>query len=396
MKAVQFGAGNIGRGFIGMLLSGSGFEVCFVARNERQIGLLQKRRQYTVTLAGAQDGENISVVRNVTALRISNAAAVARQVAEADLVTTAVGAAALKQIAGALACGIEQRLKVNPRPLHVIACENTIRGSSQLKKWVYAHLDPGLHGKADELIFFPDSIVDRIVPVQQQDDPLAVKVEPFFEWVIDKRGIGPGFPLIQGVTLADELEAYMERKLFTVNTGHACAAYFGYLAGCFTIQEAMAQPLVKIKVRKVMQETGRMLVKKYGLDEKAHVAYIETTLRRFANHGLTDNIERVARSPLSKLSYNNRLVSPAMQACRLGLPVANLADAIAAALHFDSKNDADAARVQTVIRQKGIQSALGELTGIPVRHPLHREIVSRYERLHERYAPDLKQAALRR
>lgn len=392
MKAVQFGAGNIGRGFIGMLLSGSGFEVCFVARNERQIALLQKRRQYTVTLAGAAGGEDVSVVRNVTALRISDGEAVARQVAEADLVTTAVGAAALKQIAGALARGIELRLRQNSRPLHIIACENTIRGSSQLKKWVYAHLDPALHELAEERIYFPDSIVDRIVPMQQQEDLLSVRVEPFFEWVIDKGGIGADFPSILGVTLADELEAYMERKLFTVNTGHCCAAYFGYLAGCFTIQEAMKKPLIKIKVRQVMQETGRMLVQKYGLDEKTHVAYIETTLERFANPGLTDRIERVARSPLSKLSYNNRLVSPAMQASRLGLPVSHLADAIAAALHFDSKSDDDAARVQTVIRQKGIQSALGELTGIPVRHPLHREIVSRYQRLQKRYTSGHRQS----
>ncbi|RAV01475.1 mannitol-1-phosphate 5-dehydrogenase [Paenibacillus sp. YN15] len=394
MKAVQFGAGNIGRGFIGMQLSGSGYEVCFVARNERQIALLQKRRQYTVMLAGAAGGEDVSVVRNVTALRISDAEAVARQVAEAELVTTAVGAGSLKAIAGALARGIELRLRQNPRILHVIACENTLRGSSQLKKWVYAQLDPSLHKLAEKWIYFPDSIVDRIVPVQQQEDPLAVKVEPFFEWVIDKRGIAAGFPAIQGVILADELEAYMERKLFTVNTGHCSAAYFGYLAGCLTIQEAMKKPLIKIKVRRVMQETGRVLVQKYGLDEKAHVAYIERTLERFANPGLTDRIERVARSPLSKLSYNNRLVRPAMLASRLGLPVSNLADAIAAALRFDSSNDEDAARVQTVIRQKGIQSALGELTGIPFRHPLHGEIVRRYNKLNERYPLEIRKFML--
>lgn len=394
MKAVQFGAGNIGRGFIGMQLSGSGYEVCFVARNERQIALLQKRRQYTVMLAGAAGGEDVSVVRNVTALRISDAEAVARQVAEAELVTTAVGAGSLKAIAGALARGIELRLRQNPRILHVIACENTLRGSSQLKKWVYAQLDPSLHKLAEKWIYFPDSIVDRIVPVQQQEDPLAVKVEPFFEWVIDKRGIAAGFPAIQGVILADELEAYMERKLFTVNTGHCSAAYFGYLAGCLTIQEAMKKPLIKIKVRRVMQETGRVLVQKYGLDEKAHVAYIERTLERFANPGLTDRIERVARSPLSKLSYNNRLVRPAMLASRLGLPVSNLADAIAAALRFDSSNDEDAARVQTVIRQKGIQSALGELTGIPFRHPLHGEIVRRYHKLNERYPLEIRKFML--
>jgi mannitol-1-phosphate 5-dehydrogenase len=380
MRAVQFGAGNIGRGFIGMLLSKSGYEVCFVARNEKQIALLQRKKQYTVTLANAAG--DTSVVKNVTALRISDKEAVMAQVAQAELVTTAVGVGSLKHIAEVIARGIELRLSsINPRPLHVIACENAVRGSSQLKKWVYLHLNPALHKQAEELVSFPDSIVDRIVPVQQNEDPLAVKVEPFYEWVIDRTAIRAGFPGIKGVILAGKLESYMERKLYTVNTGHCSAAYFGYLEGYFTIQEVMGQPRLKAKVRRVMQETGKLLVMKYDLDEAEHQDYIELTLERFSNPGLTDKIDRVGRSPLRKLSYNDRLVGPALQASRMGLEVSTLASAIAAALRFDHRNDTDAAKVQAVIRRTGIQDALGQLTGIPVRHPLHREIVKYYTEL---------------
>lgn len=383
-RAVQFGAGNIGRGFIGMMLSDSGYQVCFVARNEKQIGLLRRRKQYKVMLAN-ETGDT-SIVRNVTALSIHDAEAVVQEVAEAQLVTTAVGAASLKQIAQVIAKGIERRIETGKNGhLHIIACENTIKGSTQLKKWVYAYLKPELHQQADDSISFPDSIVDRIVPIQNNDDPLAVKVEPFYEWVIDKSALKDDFPGINGVIYADQLESYMERKLFTVNTGHCSAAYFGYLAGCFTIQEVMRQPQLKAKVRKVMQETGRMLIHKYNMDAKKHQDYIETTLERFSNPNLTDKISRVGRASLRKLSYNDRLVRPALQASRMGLEVPHLASAIAAALSFDYRGDLDAAKVQTVIRREGIQRAVGHLTGIPKRHPLHQEIIKHYTELNKKY-----------
>ena len=42
-KAVHFGAGNIGRGFIGLMLVKSGYDVTFVTRNKRKISELQLR-----------------------------------------------------------------------------------------------------------------------------------------------------------------------------------------------------------------------------------------------------------------------------------------------------------------------------------------------------------------
>jgi len=58
-------------------------------------------------------------------------------------VTTAVGVNILKLIADGIARGIERRLAAGvAAPLHVIACENAIRGSEQLKEHVYARLSP--------------------------------------------------------------------------------------------------------------------------------------------------------------------------------------------------------------------------------------------------------------
>ena len=48
MNAVHFGAGNIGRGFIGNLLNESGYEVCFVDVNSDMIDRINSDKSYLV------------------------------------------------------------------------------------------------------------------------------------------------------------------------------------------------------------------------------------------------------------------------------------------------------------------------------------------------------------
>ncbi|MEI7026910.1 mannitol-1-phosphate 5-dehydrogenase [Paenibacillus sp. y28] len=381
-KAVHFGAGNIGRGFIGLMLSRSGYEVCFVARNKEQVALLQQEQQYTVTLAN--EAEDTAIVKNITAVHVQNDEALMENIATADLITTAVGTASLPHIAEAIAQGIERRLEENVRPLHVIACENAVGGSSQLKKWVYTYLKPETHAAAERYVSFPNTSVDRIVPVQPPGDPLTVKVEPFYEWIIHRAELKKGFQEIKGVRYVDSLEPFVERKLFTVNTGHCTAAYYGYLAGYQTIQQAMKDARIREKVRQVLHETGSLLVHKYELDEQEHTQYIHKTLERFANPGLTDKIVRVGRSPLRKLSMNDRLVRPALQACRYGIEAPHLASAIAAALLFDYAKDPEAVKLQAFLRQEGIGPFITRHMGIPEVYRLHRQITAGYDNLRQR------------
>ncbi|MNN15064.1 Mannitol-1-phosphate 5-dehydrogenase [compost metagenome] len=318
----------------------------------------------------------------MTAIDGKNLTQVAEAVASADLVTTAVGIGILKHIAAGIAQGIEQRLQnANAKPLHLIACENAIGGSAQLKEHVYAHLSEETRSQADRLIAFPNAAVDRIVPLQHHEDPLQVVVEPFYEWVVDRSQMIEGFHEIEGVHYVDHLEPYIERKLFTVNTGHCTAAYFGYLAGYVTIQEAMASEAVVEKVRAVLEESGAMLIAKYGFDKAEHQKYILKILDRFRNPSLTDEVVRVGRSPIRKLSPNNRLVSPARQALEHGISPKQLTAAMGAALHFDYADDPEAVELQETIREQGIGQAVTKYTRIAEDQPLHQDIVKQYHQL---------------
>ncbi len=382
MKAVHFGAGNIGLGFIGLLLSRSGYHVQFVDIDEERVSLLNRRGQYKVTLANEQ--ADTTVVRNVSAINGNEKDRVAHAIAEADLVTTAVGVTVLPYIAESIARGIGLRLNAAAKPLTIIACENAIGGSTQLKEHVYGHLAPEIKERTAELIAFPDAAVDRIVPLQQHEDKLHVTVEPFFEWVVDRSVLPRGYPVIDGVHYVDKLGPYIERKLFTVNTGHCCAAYHGYLKRYSTIQESMKDEDIVAEIRGVLSETGAVLVKQYGFDEAEHRHYIEKIIDRFRNPYLTDEVVRVGRSPIRKLSPNDRLVRPALMAYSRGMEVPHLTNAIAAALLFDCEEDPEAAQLQRTLKEQGIHKTLATYTEIPESHPLHGRIVAAYESLKHR------------
>ncbi|MFI8712468.1 mannitol-1-phosphate 5-dehydrogenase [Brevibacillus brevis] len=381
MLAVHFGAGNIGRGFIGQLLQKAGYEIAFVDVNAALVDELNERKMYRVQLATT--GKPESVVEGVRAINGQDVAAVAEAIATADLVTTAVGPNILPHIAGAIAAGITQRLTVHAKPLNVIACENMIGGSEKLKEHVYEHLTESVQAQAAQWIGFPNAAVDRIVPLQQHADKLLVMVEQFFEWVVDSSQMVGEVPAIEGVTYVEALAPYIERKLFTVNTGHAVIAYLGYQLGMKTIDEAMRDDRIVQATRGALQETGALLAAKYGFDPQVHRQYVEKILGRYTNPLLSDDIVRVARSPIRKLSQHDRLVGPALQCMEKGMNASYLGLAIAAALAFDYPEDAESARIQASLKEFGWENTLHNCTGIPAGHPLEEIVREQARRLKE-------------
>ncbi len=379
MLAVHFGAGNIGRGFIGQLLYQAGYEVCFVDVSKELVEEINNRKEYMVMLAAEE--KTAFTVKNVSAIDGKDVAAVIQAIAQADLVTTAIGPNILKFVAPVIAKGISLRLKQTGKELNVIACENMIGGSSALKSFVYASFGEQDKKQATEKIGFPDAAVDRIVPLQKNEDKLLVTVEPFYEWVVNKSQIIGKVPAIEGVTYVDNLEPFIERKLFTVNTGHATVAYLGYLNGFESIEKAIQDDHILTVTEKTLHETGALMVAKYDFDKDQHEAYIQKIIKRFKNPYISDEVTRVGRSPIRKLSANDRLVSPAMQAMNHNIELTGLPTVIAAALLFDCKQDPDAVEIQKSISESGLEKTIEQYTGIATGNPLFKLIVENYQHL---------------
>ena len=367
MKAVHFGAGNIGRGFVGLLLHNAGYELVFADVADALIDQLAATPSYQVHEVG--EGGQVRTVDNYRALNSrSQERDVVAEIATADLVTTAVGPHILKFVAPVISAGIAARAADLP-PLQVMACENAINATDLLRREILAleAVDPDrIAGAA----VFADTAVDRIVPNQDPGQGLDVTVETFFEWVIDRTPFRGAEPAIPSATFVDDLAPYIERKLFTVNTGHAATAYFGYAAGLDKISDAMADAEVASRVRAVLQETKELLVAKHEFDAAAQEAYVEKILRRFSNPYLPDTVVRVGRAPLRKLSRHERFVGPAAELAERGVQPSALLQAMAAALAFDDPGDAEAAELAQIIRDNSPGDAAAKITGLAADHPL--------------------------
>ena len=375
-KAIQFGAGNIGRGFIGAVLSEAGYHVVFADVNELVVNKINEDGKYTVAIMDTECTEQ--VITNISAVD-SRSPELAKEIAQAQVVTTAVGLGILPRIAGALAAGIAERQAQGITDyLNVIACENGLRASSQLKEHVYSHLSDEQKAYADEYVAFPDCSVDRIVPPIKSENPIDVVVEKFYEWNVERASI-KGDLQMEGMNLADNLIAYIERKLFTLNTGHAITAYLGKLKGLSTIADSIADEEIYTIVKAAMQESGEGLVAKYGFDHDAHFAYIDKIIGRFRNPHLQDDVTRVGREPLRKLSANDRLIKPTMTAIEHGFATPNLVLGIGAALHYNNPEDPQSVQLQQAIAEVGVAKAFEQFSGVPADSELAAQVLAAYD-----------------
>jgi mannitol-1-phosphate 5-dehydrogenase len=358
MKALHFGGGNIGRGFIGKILAEAGYEVVFADINMTVIDRLNQDHGYTVHVVG-EGVDQHETVKNVRGINSGDEAAVTAEISDATLVTTAVGPPVLEILAPLLARSLAARYRAGGAPLNIIACENMVRGSSFLKEKVLvaAGDDAAL---IDANTGFVDCAVDRIVPpVRGGDaDPLAVTVEVFSEWIVDSTQFKGAVPAIAGMIATDKLMAFIERKLFTLNTGHTALAYFGQLAGKKTVGEAMQDDAVRQAAEAVMKESGAVLIRRYAFDPAAHRAYIDKILKRFANPYLHDDIDRVARQPLRKLGAQERFIKPLNGMLEYDLPHDATVRAIAATLHYHNPDDPQAVEMQYYRQAHGIAATL--------------------------------------
>ena len=377
-KAVHFGAGNIGRGFIGEILFENGFEIAFVDVNETIIDALNERGSYEIEIA--KEGQRHIAVSGVRGINNRlHPEAVVEAIAEADLVTTAIGPNILPFIASLVAQGIEARQAAgNLAPLDVLACENMIGGSEFLYEEVKKHLSEAGLAFAKEHIGFPNAAVDRIVPAQSHEDPLFVVVEPFNEWVVETRGMKNPSLVLDKVHYEAELEPFIERKLFSVNSGHATSAYTGAYYGAQTILEALQNVTVKNNVEAVLAEIRNLLIAKWGFEEAALVDYHKVIISRFENPFIVDDVARVARTPIRKLGYDERFIRPIRELKERGLSYQYLLQTVAYVFSYRDETDEQSVQLQALLAEKSLEEVVKEVTGLSDQD-LIAEIVSAVE-----------------
>ncbi|TEA17376.1 Mannitol-1-phosphate 5-dehydrogenase [Colletotrichum sidae] len=375
-KAVHFGAGNIGRGFVACFLHNSGYEVVFADVADALINKLNETPSYRVIEVGAE-GTNENVITNYRAINSkTHEAELIDEIATADVVTCSVGPNILKFIAPVIAKGIDKRSS-DLAPISVIACENAIGATDTLAEHIKDPRNTVPHRLSDysDRARFANSAIDRIVPAQDPNAGLDVTLEKFYEWVVERTPFDQ-IPSIEGINWVDELASFIERKLYTVNTGHATAAYHGYNRSKRTVYDALQDKAIMAEVRKALEETSNLIIAKHGIDEEAQREYAAKIIRRIGNPHLEDAVERVGRAPLRKLSRKERFVGPAAELAEKGQDCSALLRAAEMAFRFQEVDgDDESKELAQIMSENGPEDVVTKICGIQSSEKIHPMLV---------------------
>ena len=233
---------------------------------------------------------------------------------------------------------------------------------------------------------FANSAIDRIVPGQDPDAGLNVKIETFYEWVVDKTPFEEhGHPEISAIHWVDDLTPYIERKLFTVNTGHAAAAYYGHVRGKTTVDEALADKDIRAIVHDCLAETSHLIVKKHSIGVQEQKDYVDKIISRISNPMLKDVVERVGRAPLRKLGRKERFVGPAFELAEMGEKVDALVGAMEQAFYFtDVEGDEESAELAKILKENDAKAVVEKVCGLKVGDKLFSKVVEVVEKVQKK------------
>lgn len=389
MELVVFGAGNIGRSFVGQLFARAGYRIVFVDIDEHLVESLNRERRYRIEIRDRRP--EVICVEGVSAIHGADRERVAEAVLEADIAATAVGPKALPHVYPAIAAGVVRRREAGRPALDIIICENLRNAGKVFSDGLQGHLPADF--PLDSSVGLVETSIGKMVPIVpeevQRRDPLLLYAEAYNTLILDARGFKNPVPDVPGLDPKQNMAAHVDRKAFIHNCGHATCAYLGYLAdpGARYIWETVGDAEVQDAARRAMWESARALIRRYPeeFEEANQEEHIEDLLARFANRALRDTIYRVGRDLPRKLGRNDRLIGALLvdRAEGVAAPVTTLAAAagfLFRAVDEDGNMFPADARLAGEFDERGIAWALGDVCGLDLRSAAEAAIAARVRR----------------
>ncbi|MCL2518381.1 MAG: mannitol dehydrogenase [Oscillospiraceae bacterium] len=348
-KAVMYGAGNIGRGFIGQLFYLSGYETVFIDVNAELINEINSRHEYPIFITREDKFEEF-IVKNVRAVNGNNIDEVANEIATADIMATAVGVNVLKYIAKPIAAG----LKLRSEPLNILICENMLNADKYLGELLGDTQNVGL----------VDASIGRMVPVTpdeiKEKYPLAICVEEYNKLPVDKNGFKGEIPEIYNMEPFAPFEFILQKKLYLHNMAHAVTAYLGFQKGYKYIWEAISDGEIKFVVFSALIASACALSREHDVDVYPLVEFSYSLLKRFRNKLLGDTVERVGKDTKRKLAVTDRIVGALNLCMKHGIDYEYLLRGLSAGLRFYP----DVEEVAKFVIEHGVEETLKIYCGI--------------------------------
>ncbi|MDR3709111.1 MAG: hypothetical protein P4L33_12490 [Capsulimonadaceae bacterium] len=366
-KAVQIGAGSIGRGFIGQLFYEGGYETTFVDADEGLVENLKRAGRYPLHLVGVNCDDRLTI-GNLTAISAFDAAKVTSAIDRAGIIATAAGVRALPAVAGSLAAGINERARNSRGPIDILLCENQWHAAATVREMISPHIADRARTYFENGVGLVETVIGRMVPAAKPgsspSDPLLVVAEPYKELPIDRRALRGPAPRLPGLIEADNFPAYEARKLLLHNMSHAALAYLGYQRGHEYIWQCAADAQVFEECSSCIDEASSALIREYHFDRAALHEFSADLMARFTNKVLGDTVARVAADPIRKLRGTDRLIGAAALCAKHGIAPRAISRVIDAALRYDNPDDPSAVELQRLRNSLGDTAALTQISGI--------------------------------
>ncbi|MCX6326545.1 MAG: mannitol-1-phosphate 5-dehydrogenase [Bacteroidia bacterium] len=369
---VIFGAGKIGRSFIGQLFSQAGYKSVFIDIDNRIIDELNRLQRYRLVIRS--DKDEVIEVTNVCGVITSDTEEVIKAISDCSIMATCVGKSAFPKILPLIASGIEKRFSERPdEPIDIILAENIRDSCLQMKKG-FEHLLP-CNFQIDSYIGLIETSIGKMVPIMpkeiENEDPLLVFAEPYNTLILDRNGFKNPIPKVEGLSPKENIKAWVDRKAYIHNLGHAAAAYYGHYKYPERkyLYEVLSDPDVNSFTRQAMKQSAKALIIKYPdeFTENDLDLHINDLINRFQNKALGDTVYRVGRDLRRKLGPEDRLLGAIKSTLELNLPYDKILYALICGCHFKAKDESGymlKEDVEFVNRyQNDIKSLLTEVCG---------------------------------
>lgn len=345
MKTILiFGAGKIGRSFIGQLFSRAGWKSVFVDIDHEMVRLLNKRGRYRVIIKDKKP--ETLWVENVRAIHGTETDKIADEIARADMMAVSVGKKGLGHIIPVIAQGLKQRYEKQPgKALDILIAENMRDADSYIREELRKHMPKSY--PLGPLVGLVETSIGKMVPIMTAadlaKDPLQLFAEAYNNLPLDGKAFRNAVPDAPGLAPKANMKAWVDRKLFVHNLGHATAAYIGHLKNpaATYIYEVLEDKEVHAQTRSSMQESAAALKALYPgeFTDKQLAEHIDDLLSRFANRALGDTLFRVGCDLPRKLGPQDRMVAPLKTALEHSLPYSNMLNALVAGMHFRARDE---------------------------------------------------------
>jgi mannitol-1-phosphate 5-dehydrogenase len=343
-KIVVFGAGKIGRSFIGQLFGLGGYTIVFIDVDPDVVSMLNSQGNYRIIIKGETDKEIL--VPNVGAILASDNQKVTEAVSTAGILAVSVGKNALEKVIPVIASGLELRYSRDSNcPLDIIIAENMRDAGDFVKERLLKYLHADF--PVEKMIGLIETSIGKMVPImtlaELEKDPLLVYAEPYNTLILDRKGFKCPIPEIKGLAPKDNIKAWVDRKAFIHNLGHATAAYYGFHLhpDAVYMYEVLDDSRVLRFTRDVMVQSADILLTVYPHDFTASDLedHIDDLLLRFRNKALKDTIFRVGHDLVRKLSQDDRFMGAIHLAMQLGKPYDRILEAMSFGTCFMAKDE---------------------------------------------------------